>query len=194
MNITSLRRDQGCERPPSASPLAPTAQVRSAHGKSAVSVLELVALLAVTTAMGALVFSMYRTHAIRAEVSAGIAAALEVAPLVAYAFERHAQVPADNEAAAVFGLWESLDGTVVRSLRVVNGRIDVVYGGAASTAISGRQLSLTPYESATGEIVWICGNAIPGVGLRPLGFSVGGPQPVQPATTLEGRYLPRKCR
>jgi hypothetical protein len=144
--------------------------------------------------MGALALSIYLTYTTRTEVGAGIAAALEVAPVVLYAFKKDGEVPADNEAAAIPAHWPIGDGRLVHALRVVDGRIDIEYGASASSAIVGRRLSLTPYETATLEVVWICGNAIPGPGLQPLGFTSGGRKSIQLPSTIESRYLPRACR
>ncbi|HUQ51883.1 MAG TPA: pilin, partial [Gammaproteobacteria bacterium] len=82
----------------------------------------------------------------------------------------------------------------VESVEVINGRLDLRFGYRADHAISGRTLSLTPFETATHEVVWVCGNARPGAGLEPLGFSLGGQQAVQADTLIEPRYLPSTCR
>jgi hypothetical protein len=70
----------------------------------------------------------------------------------------------------------------------------LTFGNAASDAIAGRRLSLTPYETVSRKVVWLCGNAIPGPGLHPLGFAAGGPHAQQIPTTVESRYLPARCR
>jgi hypothetical protein len=44
------------------------------------------------------------------------------------------------------------------------------------------------------DIVWICGNALPGAGLEPLGFAGGARRAVQTITTIDARYLPSACR
>ena len=75
-----------------------------------------------------------------------------------------------------------------------DGRIDIIYGGQADSAIAGRRISLTPYETAAPDIVWLCGNEIPEPGLQPLGFAGGGCQARQIPTTIEARYLPPACR
>ena len=138
----------------------------------------------------ALVLSVYRTYRVRAEVAEGIAFAAELIPPVTEHFRRYGEVPAEvpSPAATVPGK------TVVEAVEVVDGRIDVIYGGRASPAIAGRRLSLTPYETADAHVVWICGNRAPGPGLMPLGFAGGGRQAVPIATAIEARYLTRDCR
>jgi pilin len=86
------------------------------------------------------------------------------------------------------------DGAYVDNVEVVDGRIDLRFGRAADSAIAGQVLSLTPFETADLEVVWVCGSAVPDVGLHPLGFSGGFRQAVQAPTSIERRYLPPECR
>jgi hypothetical protein len=151
------------------------------------TVIELAAILAVTALVVALGYSAHRTHLVRAQIAAGIAAAKPVQDGVQQAFRKHGEPPArvnvDQAASAL-----------VESFTVVDGRIDILYGNRADPVIAGRHLSLTPYETATLAVTWTCGNAIPGAGVQPLGFAGGGRQAVQIATTVEARWLPRECR
>jgi hypothetical protein len=80
------------------------------------------------------------------------------------------------------------------ALEVHDGRLDLRFGKSADDAITGKVLSLTPFETVDGKVVWICGNEVPGVGLQPLGFADGGPRAEQLATSIEDRYLPSTCR
>jgi hypothetical protein len=82
----------------------------------------------------------------------------------------------------------------VESVTIVAGRIDVLYGAQADPSIAGRRISLTPYETADGSVVWLCGNATPGPGLKPLGFAGGSRQAANVRTTIEARYLSGPCR
>jgi type IV pilus assembly protein PilA len=153
---------------------------------------ELIIVIVVTGVFVILAFSAYRTYVVRAEVAQSIAQAAEIRASIEAAFAdgdtlAGATIPPDMGSRGQMGVGSA-------SLEVVNGRIDIVFGERQHEAIGGRRLSLTPYETADLEIVWICGNAIPGPGLKPLGFSAGGPQAVQLATSVERRYLPRECR
>jgi hypothetical protein len=53
---------------------------------------------------------------------------------------------------------------------------------------------LTPFETAAGAVVWLCGNERPGAGLEPLGFAGAARQAARALTTIEPRYLPADCR
>jgi type IV pilus assembly protein PilA len=161
---------------------------------SAFTLAELGAVLAATGIVAALAYSTYRTHTVRSEVSEGIALASDLIPAVTEFFRRNGDVPATLEAPLPQPGTRPAGSPFVESVTVVDGRIDVLYGGQADRAIAGRRISLTPYETVDRHVVWICGNEIPGPGLEPLGFADGGRQAVQIPTTIEARYLSRSCR
>jgi type IV pilus assembly protein PilA len=157
------------------------------------TVIELVLVIAVTSIVGALGYSAWRTHEVRQQVAEGTAGARALQDEVAQSFRRSGEVPATEEG----GRSDSPAGHPARfvaSMTVDAGRIDLVYGGEADSAIAGRRISLTPYETAAADVVWLCGNEIPGPGLQPLGFAGGGRQARQIPTTIEARYLPPDCR
>jgi type IV pilus assembly protein PilA len=150
--------------------------------------------MALTAIVAALAISAYRTFSIRSQVSAGVALATPLRTAIVATFKRYGGLPAEGLPSVPADVAPHLAGSYVSGLAVVNGRIDVTYGDRADPAISGRRLSLTPYEAADLEVVWICGNEIPPRGLMPLGFAGGGPQAVQIPTTIEARYLLAGCR
>jgi hypothetical protein len=159
--------------------------------RSAFTLGELGAVLAATSVVAALAYSAYRTYDIRKDVTAGIALANELIPAVTEFFHRHGEVPATLEPPLTHRASAS---PVVESVTVVGGRIDVLYGRWADPSIAGRRISLTPYETAGGNVVWLCGNQMPGLGLKPLGFAGGGRQAAQIPTTIEARFLSGPCR
>jgi type IV pilus assembly protein PilA len=80
-------------------------------------------------------------------------------------------------------------GSYVSSVEVVDGRIDITFGGPlAHQDIIGQTVSVTPYETAGNTVVWRCGNEPVPAGV-PLN---GGAPHIGP--TLEIRYLPASCR
>ena len=163
--------------------------------QSGFAVLELAIVIAATLLVAALGVSIYRTYAVRAEITASIEEAGPAQRLVVAAFRENGAPPAD---AAATGIDATARGLLsiprVASLEVANGRIDLHFGADADAAIAGKTLSLTPFETADNEVVWVCGGRPPGVGLEPLGFAAGGAQAVAIATSIEDRYLPRSCR
>jgi type IV pilus assembly protein PilA len=161
----------------------------TARRQSAFTLGELGAVLAATSVVVALAYSASRTYAVRKEVSSGIALANEAIPAVTEFFHRHGEVPATLELAH-----SAQASPVVESVTIVAGRIDVLFGVQADPSIAGRRISLTPYETVAGHIVWLCGNETPDPGLEPLGFAGGSRQAAQIPTTIETRYLSGPCR
>lgn len=158
------------------------------------SAIELILVVAATVLVAVLGVSIYRTQSARAQIATTLDEVDAARRLVAAAFRLNGVPPADSTAAGIDETAESLlRGNYVDSLEVVNGRIDLRFGAAAHSALAGKILSLTPFETAARDVVWVCGNDLPDVGLKPLGFGAGGPQAVQVATTIEDRYLPPEC-
>jgi type IV pilus assembly protein PilA len=77
---------------------------------------------------------------------------------------------------------------------IVNGRIDITYGNNANPAISGKVLSLTPYESGDfNNVVWRCGDAPAPPNLRALGSAAGGHRAVYQTSTIPAPYQSAAC-
>ena len=140
---------------------------------------ELLAVVAVTAIVGAVGVSAYRTYAVRAEIANGIAATLTVRDRVATAFKTTGLPPRDRLAAGVDSSRDPAWGDYVADIDIINGRIEIRFGRAADAAIAGRTLSITPFETIDQRVVWVCGNRLPDVGLKPLGFAGGAQEPVQ---------------
>jgi hypothetical protein len=160
--------------------------------RSAFTLAELAAAVAATCVVIAAGYSAYTTYRVKHEVAEGITVASELIPAVTEFFHRHGEVPTERE--LTYSVGALAPSTVVGSVTVVDGRIDVLYGPLANPAIAGRQVSLTPYETVDRQIVWLCGNRVPAPGLEVLGFAGGGRTAAHVATTIEPRYLSRSCR
>ena len=167
--------------------------MNSTKRRSAFTPLELIAVIATTAIVIALGSSAYRTYNVRAQVHEGRAAASEIMTSVDEFFRLHGEVPAELAALRLHAE-SSQASALVEAVAVVDGRIDVVFGAGADPSIAGRTISVTPYETADMQIVWVCGNEAPGLGLVPLGFAGGGRQASQVPTTVEDRYLSSDCR
>ena len=162
------------------------------HGQRGFTVIELVLALVATGLVAALIVSAVRTYSVRAQVASGVQLASPWRSLVEVGFRHAGRVPSawkDLNAGPV-----DISSIYVDTVELADGRLDIVYGNEAAAAISGKRVSLTPYETADQTVVWVCGNDIPGVGLEPLGFATGGPQAVPIASTIASRYLPAGCR
>jgi type IV pilus assembly protein PilA len=156
--------------------------------------LEGVIVVAVTALVGSIGVSAVRTYLVRAEIAESLALAKYAQDQVTRAFRNTGAPPAGRADAGLANDGPHSEGRYVAETRVTDGRIDLVFGAEADGALQGRTLSLTPFETADRQVVWICGTQRPGVGLRPLGFAGGGRLALQPPATIEPRYLPPACR
>jgi hypothetical protein len=158
------------------------------------SVPELALVLAVTALIAGLGASAYKTYVVRGQISESLALAEHAERQVTQPFGRDGDPPANREAAGLSRTTSDDHGRYVDSIDIVDGRIDLHFGNTADAAITGRTLSLTPFESVSRDVFWVCGNRVAGVGLRPLGFANGTRQSIQVVTRIEPRYLPPACR
>jgi len=168
----------------------PCKQIASQRGLTTV---EVVVALAVTGLMLSLVVSAVDTYVVRGQVAESLALAVPLQHRVVHAF-RSSGVPPGDDLVRGQATGEPAGNPYVDNIDIVDGRIDLRFGREAGAAIAGHVLSLTPFETADLEVVWVCGSAVPGVGLQPLGFSGGSRQAVQAPTSIEPRYLPPGCR
>jgi type II secretory pathway pseudopilin PulG len=161
------------------------------HRSRGFTALELLIVIGLAVVIVAILRSAYHTFTSRAEVRAAIGLAQSVKAAIESHYLERGEVPqSDRDLAGR----TTLPGSTPETIGVSNGRIDLRFGAAAGAALRGRTISLTPYETLEREVVWVCGNRVPGVGLNPLGFLSGGRESVQIAATIEARYLPRHCR
>jgi len=167
---------------------------RTSSKLNGLALTELVLALLMTAVLVSVGVSAFQTYSARAQINRALNATTDLRTDIARLYARERRTPSEENGDWAREAPSLADGHIVASLQIVHGRIDLVFGGRARAPIAGRVLSLTPYETATLEIIWICGNRIPGPGLEPLGFSAGGPQAEQRVTTIEARYLPPECR
>lgn len=153
--------------------------------------LELVIVIALGAIIAAIAASAHQTYTVRREVDRALMLTVPLRSAVERAYRQRGEVSRDLQSLMSKHTHRA---SLPDGLSVVDGRIDLLFGENASAPLRGRRISLTPYESAPGAVVWICGNSIPSVGLNPLGFAAGGPQAVQIASTIEPRFLPSQCR
>src|SRR6185295_12943016 len=107
------------------------------------------------------------------QITQSLALAARAQAQVVETSRRDGEPPADRVSAGLARDGTTDRGTYVDSIEVVDGRIDLRFGGGADPSLRGRTLSLTPFESADRDLFWVCGNRIAGPGLQPLGFANG---------------------
>ena len=91
-------------------------------------------------------------------------------------------------------------GRYVGSVDLDAGNLVVTYGLQAADALQGTVLTMRPFETGGGGLIWQCGLSpapvdIDGLPLSVAGTSVGSPVGATLATTTVAQeYLPKECR
>ena len=153
------------------------------------TLIELMIVIAIIGILASLAVSAYQTYTVRAQISEGLNFAAGAKVPIVDAYTNGGVAPANRLAAGMTPMATDTRGSYVTSVEIVNGRIDVTFGGAlAHQDIIGAALSLTPYETAGNTVAWRCGNAAPPPGV----LLNGGAGHVAP--TVDSRYLPTTCR
>jgi len=153
------------------------------------TLIELMIVIAIIGILASLAVSAYQTYTVRAQVSEGLEFAAGAKVPIVDAYTNGGVAPADRVAAGMSAAATDTRGSYVTAVEIVNGRIDVAFGGPlAHQDIIGTALSLTPYETAGNTVIWRCGNAPPPAGI----LLNGGAGHIAP--TIDPRYLPSTCR
>ena len=153
------------------------------------TLIELMIVIAIIGILASLAVSAYQTYTVRAQVSEGLNFGAGAKVPIVDAYTNSGVAPVNRVAAGMSADATDTRGSYVSSVEIVNGRIDVTFGGPlAHQDIIGTVLSLTPYETAGNTVAWRCGNAPPPPGV----LRIGGAGHVAP--TIDTRYLPSSCR
>ena len=158
------------------------------------TLIELMIVVAIIGILAAIAIPAYQDYTIRAQVSEGMNLAAAAKAAVAESFLNRGVAPANRTAAGMSVNAGDTRGKYVSGVNVVNGVIQVTYGGPEVNAqITGQTLFIVPYVSVDNSVMWDCGGApVPAGnnGLMPGAAAGGG--------TLAGanfvKYLPSACR
>jgi len=155
-------------------------------------VIELMLLVAIIGILASLAVSAYQTYTVRAQVTEALDFAAGAKTPIVDAFSKSGIPPADRAAAGMTPTATDTQGNYVSQISVTNGRIDMTFGNNVHQDIFGGTLSVTPYQTTGGDIIWRCGAAPVPAGSSEM--AGGGISAAHLAPTVELRYLPGICR
>lgn len=154
------------------------------------TLIELMIVSAIIGFLASLAIASYQTYTVRAQVAEGLNFAAGAKVLIIDAYTHDGIAPANRLAAGMTATDTDTRGRYVQSVGIVDGRVDIIFGGArAHVDIMGRTLSFTPYELPGNNVIWRCGAAAAPANSALLN---GGADHIAP--TVVPRYLPGVCR
>jgi type IV pilus assembly protein PilA len=170
------------------------------HGNAGFTLIELMIVVAIIGILGSIAISSYQTYTVRAQVTEGLYLAGNAKVPVVDAYLVNGEAPTNRSIAGLTDVETDTFGKYVKSVEVVNGRLDITFGNEANALIQDAILRLTPYETSSGATAWRCGHddrptsSGSGTALQPLGTAGGGVASSYEDSTVEPRYLPSTCR
>jgi type IV pilus assembly protein PilA len=151
------------------------------------TLIELMIVIAIIGILAAIAIPAYQNYTIRSQVTEGLSLADGFKTAISEFYDQNGAFPVNATVAgsATSIAAAAVTGKYVSAINVVNGQIQVIYGGVqVNKKILGNILSLSPGLDVNNDIIWVCGTATaPALATAP------------PATTtnIANQYLPSSC-
>ncbi|MGC8519252.1 MAG: pilin [Steroidobacteraceae bacterium] len=157
------------------------------------TLIELMIVIAIIGILAAIAIPAYQNYTIRAQVSEGLSLAGGIETAFDECYANKGTAGGTCATLADLGINSAISGTYVSSMTYGTGVITATYGGPSTNSnISGKTIELTAYQSANGDISWVCsagtGNTAPS-GLS----TVKGGHTVAKGSVSNDAYLPATC-
>jgi type IV pilus assembly protein PilA len=148
------------------------------------TLIELMIVIAIIGILAAIAIPAYQNYTIRAQVTEGLTLSDGWKTAIAEYYANTGNWPAQgNLTGTTVSVGKYENGVTV----LTGGVIQITYGGAANSKISGCLLSLLPYTNTNNDVLWRCGNALAPQSASPsVAFSSSN-------TTVSPQYLPTSC-
>jgi type IV pilus assembly protein PilA len=161
------------------------------------TLIELMIVIAIIGILAAIAIPAYQNYTIRAQVTEGdsLIGGVETAFDECYANSGSATACSTM---AQIGITKSISGTYVSSITAAAGVITVKYGTNANAAIAGDTVAWAAYQSANGDITWVCNDGATATATVTAITAAGGKVVlngggVTAGTITDPSYMPHIC-